>query len=195
MKYNISEIMGTIRDRRTVKPENFSNRKVPKELIEKMLDAARWAPTHGLTQPWVFHVFLDQSIDYLAELQASIYQKITPPETFKTSVFENLRNRPKMATAIIAVGMKRQESEKIPAWEEIASVSCAVQNICLVATSYGIGTYWNTGGISNSQEIKDFLGLMEQDKFMGFLYLGYPSIPWPDGQRRPLEYFTKWHLS
>jgi nitroreductase len=63
----------------------------------------------------------------------------------------------------------------------------------LVAAAHGIGSYWGTGGLTYSQEIKQFLSLGENDLFMGFLYLGYPEGEWPKKtRRRPQEYFTEW---
>ncbi len=192
MKYNLSEILNNIKDRRTVKPEEFSSRKVHKEILEKMLEAARWAPTHGLTQPWFFNVFMEEGLQKFAQFHSEKYKEITPEAAFKPNVYELLKNRPLKSSAIIAIGMKRQETEKIPEVEEIASVACAVQNICLVATSYGISTYWGTGGLTYSDEMKTFLGLGKKDRCMGLLHIGYPAIEWPIGQRRPLEYYTNW---
>ena len=59
MRYNLSEITELIRNRRTIYPEQFSDRKVHLEQIELILNNAQWAPTHGNTQPWRFVVFAD----------------------------------------------------------------------------------------------------------------------------------------
>lgn len=190
MRHNISEISEIIEDRRTIKPEQFSSREVHVEIIEKMLNAAKWAPTHALTQPWHFTVFRKEGLARFAQFHAQTYQETTKPEDFKEKNFEMLLNRPLLASAIIAIGMKRQETEKIPEIEEIAAVACAVQNMCLVATAYGIGTYWGTGGKTYSDEMKRFLNLGPKDRCLGLLHIGYPSIEWPKGQRRPIEYFS-----
>ena len=60
MKYNLSEITDLIRNRRTIYPEQFSDRKVHKEQIELILRNSQWAPTHGNTQPWRFVVFTEE---------------------------------------------------------------------------------------------------------------------------------------
>ena len=88
--------------------------------------------------------------------------------------------------------MKRQETEEIPEVEEIAAVSCGVQNMMLTATAYGLATYWGSGGLTYSDEMKTFLGLGEKDQCLGFLYVGYPGDEWPTGQRRPQEYYSDW---
>ena len=65
MKYNLSEITEVIKNRRTIYPEMYSTRKVHKEIIEDLLNNAIWAPTHGLTQPWRFTVFMEDSLKRL----------------------------------------------------------------------------------------------------------------------------------
>ncbi len=190
MRHNLSEILEVIKDRRSIKPEQFSNRKVHQEIIEDMLNAAKWAPTHAKTQPWRFTVFMEEGLKRLSDFQSTLY-KDTAKE-FSEKKYLKLKERPLLCSAVIALGMKRQDIEKIPEIEEVAAVACAVQNMCLVSTAYGIGSYWGSGGVTYMDETKTFLNLSEKDKVMGFLYVGYPDIEWPKGQRRPLEYYTEW---
>jgi nitroreductase len=192
MKYNLSEITEVIKNRRTIKPEDFSERKVQQDIIENILENAKWAPTHGLTQPWFFKVFTDNGIDKLAEFQSEKYREITPCAQFNLKKYNQLKNRPKLASVIIAICMKRKEGTNIPEIEDIEAVACAVQNMHLVATAYGLGAYWGSGGLTYHEEMKQFLNLGKEDKCLGFFYLGYPKIEWPKGQRRPIEYYTEW---
>lgn len=187
MKYNLSEINEIIRNRRTIFPEQFSQRKVHKEIILNLLENARWAPNHGMTQPWYFKIFFGEGIKKFIEFHS---QKLS--EKFTNEKFEKLKGRAERASAIIAIGMRRQISEKIPEIEEVEAVACAVQNMFLSATAYGIAFYWGTGGLTYTEEMKKFIGLNEKDKCLGLIFLGYPSVEWPKGQRRPVEYFTEW---
>ncbi len=189
MKYNVSEIIEVIENRRTIKPEDFSDRVVHREIVEKLLNAAKWAPTHGLTQPWHFKVFEDEQRNVLGQQLAKIYKQNT--EQFNEKKHQKLLSRPLKASVVIALCMRRQETGKIPEIEEIAAVSCAVQNMMLLATAYGIGSFWASPKISYSKQMLDFLNLSEKDKCLGFLYLGYPKSDWPKGQRKPIEYFTE----
>ena len=192
MRYNLSEVNGVIRDRRSIKPEKFSDRAVHRELVEVLLENARWAPTHALTQPWYFKVFMGDGRNKLATFQSDAYKAATPEAEFKQAKFDKLLARPSRASVIIAICMKRQETEKIPEVEEIAAVACAAQNMQLTAAAYGLGAYWTSGGMTYTDEMKGFLGLGEKDRCLGFLYLGYPEGEWPKGQRRPQEYFSDW---
>lgn len=192
MRYNLSEIKSVIEDRRTVHPENFSNRKVHKEIIMELLDAAKWAPTHRYTQPWFFKVFMGDGLTKLSKFQSELYKQ-KKADDFKEYKYEKLRKRPLMATAIIGICMKRDEAERDPEEEELASVAMAVQNMMLVAAAHGIGAFWSSGGVTYWPETKEFMELGKKDKFLGFLYLGYPKEGWPRKTRRkPQEYFTDW---
>ena len=192
MRYNLSEVNEVIRNRRSVFPKQFSKRKVHREMIETMLENARWAPTHGLTQPWFFKVFMGKGLMKLADFHSETYKQITPPTLFLEKKYNKLHANAMQSSAVIAICMKRQEIEKIPELEEIETVACAVQNMHLTATAYGLGAYWGTGGLTYSEEMKTFLGLNKKDKCLGLFYVGYPNIEWPKSQRRPIEYFTEW---
>ena len=87
---------------------------------------------------------------------------------------------------------KRQEEEKIPEIEEIEAVACAIQNLHLSCTAYGLGGFWSTPKVIYSEEMTSFLGLSSRDKCLGIFYVGYPDIEWPQAHRRPLEYNTTW---
>lgn len=172
-----------IQQRRTVKPEKYLETPVEDELVQAMLDNANWAPTHGFTEPWRFWVFKGNGRYKLADFHASLYKQETPEASFKASAHQKLYDRPLMASHVIAIGMKRGNNPKIPEIEEVEATACAVQNMMLTAAYLGIGTYWNSGGMTYHEQMKTFLGLGENDQVLGFLYLGYPSNQWPKGKR------------
>lgn len=194
MKYNLSEISELIKDRRTIYPEQFSDRKIHKEQIEVLLNNAIWAPTHGLTQPWQFKVFLEKGRQKLSDFLSTYYTDNTAPEDFKQMSFNKLKNRPLMAGAVIAVSLKRDEESKIREIEEIEAIACAIQNMYLTCTAWGLGAFWSTPKIMYTPAMNNFLGLTGEDKCIGLFYVGYPKadFTWPKGHRKPIEYFTEW---
>lgn len=192
MRYNLSEAKALIEDRRTIHPENYSSRKVHKEIVTELLDSAKWAPTHRYTQPWFFKVFMGGGLKKLSEFQSALYKE-AKGNGLDINKYEKLKARPLMATAVIGICMKRDEAERDPEEEEIASVAMAVQNMKLLAAAHGIGAFWSTGGVTYLPQTKEWMGLGEKDKFLGFLYLGYPKEGWPRKTRRkPQEYYTEW---
>lgn len=194
MRYNLSEITELIRNRRTIYPEQFSSRKVHREQVELIINNALWAPTHGNTQPWRFHVFMDGGLSKLSTFLGDTYLKLVPEEEQNDMKLAKLISRPSKSTAVIVVSMERQPSEKILEIEEVEAVACAIQNMQLTATAYGLGAMWSTPKIIYSNEMNSFLGLGEKDKCLGLIYLGYPDIEWPKAHRKPMEYNTKWIL-
>lgn len=192
MRFNLSEITELIKSRRTIYPEQFSDRKVHKEQIDLILNNAQWAPTHGNTQPWRFKVFMEEGRQVLSDFLAETYLKLTPPEAQNDLKLAKMMKRPMQASAIIAVCMERQPSEKILEIEEIEAVACAIQNMHLTCTAYGLGGFWATPKLIYSQEMNEFLKIGAKDKCLGLFYIGYPAIDWPDAHRKPLEYTTEW---
>ncbi|WP_343604061.1 nitroreductase [Fluviicola sp.] len=192
MRYNLSEVTAIIRDRRTIYPEQYSTRKIHKEQIELLLNNATWAPTHGMTQPWKFIVFQDNALVELSESLGKIYLTEIPKEKQVDSKLGKLMSRPKMASAVIAIVLNREEGTRISEEDDFAAVACAVQNMHLTATAQGIGAFWATPGVIKFDSFSEFLGLEKGQRCIGLFYLGYPSIEWPKGQRKPIEYVTEW---
>ena len=192
MKYNLSEILEVIKNRRTIYPEKYSSRSVQKDVIEKLLNSAIWAPTHGKTQPWRFHVFTENGRKTLSDTLGGIYTALYKGKSYIESKHHKLSTRPLLSSAIITVSMTRDPLKKISETEEIEAVACAVQNILLSATAYGLGTFWSTPELIYSKHMNSFLQLNNEDKCLGLIYIGYPSQEWPLGQRKPIEYVTKW---
>lgn len=178
------------RTRRSVFPKQFApGERVPDEVVTEVLENAIWAPTHKLTQPWHFVVFTGEGLQKLATFQSELY-KVVSGDNFKQDTYTKFQTQPLMASHIIAIGMKRNDA--VPEIEEIAAVSCAVQNIYLSLTAYGYGGYWTTGGVTYRQQAKPFFGLGPDDKLMGFFYIGVVQTPSVQGKREPLETKVEW---
>jgi nitroreductase len=181
-----------MRERRTIYPEQFSDRKVHREQVELILNNALWAPTHGNTQPWRFKVFMDEGRQKLSEFLGNTYLKLTPEEDQNDVKLAKLVSRPVKSSVIVAVYMERQAEERILEIEEIEAVACAIQNMHLTCTAYGLGGFWSTPKLIYSEEMNEFLDITKRDKCLGLFYIGYPDIDWPKAHRKPLEYVTEW---
>lgn len=192
MRHNLSDINDLVKDRRTIYPKDFSDRIVHKEIIENIIRNATWAPNHGLTQPWRFKIYTGKGTQRLGDVLAKLYTEQTPQEEFKQRKLDNWLNRPKQSTAVIALNVELGLNERIPAIEEKLAMACAVQNMMLTATAYGIGSFWSTGKMVYTPAMAAALNLPANYECLGFLYLGYPSIDWPKSHRKPIEYISEW---
>jgi nitroreductase len=193
MQYNKEEFNQIIRNRRSIFPADYTGEKVPDQVVEQMLENANWAPTHKFTEPWRFKVFTGEGLKKLGEIQSTVYQQVTTTDgTFTQKKYENLLQKPLSASHVIVIAMKRDQKNSVPVSEEISAVACAVQNMYLTAEVYGIGCYWGTGGITYFEESKTHFGLEEEDKLMGFFYIGIPK-KWPlAAKRTPANEKVEW---
>lgn len=190
---NASDVDQLIRHRRSVFPKDYTGETVSDEIINQMLENANWAPTHKFTEPWRFVVFSGEGLKQLAAFQSECYKTVTTANnTYREDRYQSLQTKPMESSHIIAIGMKRDEAKRLPEWEEIGAVFCAVQNMYLTATAYEVGCYLSTGGITNFEEAKSFFGLAPDDKLCGFLHVGIPKRNVPDGRRRPVSEKVKW---
>ena len=192
MNFSYKKVNQLIKSRRSTKPRYFNGEKIADEIVWQILENAGWAPTHGLTQPWRFKVFTDDGLKKLASFQADLYQKLTPKDNFKPEKYARMKTNILNSSHVVVICMERQKSEKIPEIEEIEAVACSVQNMTLTAAAYGICSFWGSGGVTYTQELKDFLGLGEKDLCLGYLYLGYGDNPATVSRRDPIQEKVEW---
>lgn len=184
-------IQQIIRARRSIYPNMFKNEVVDNDTILKLLESANWAPTHKLTEPWRFIVFEKEAKNALAEYLLSYYKSHTPEAEWSEIKMKKVYEKPLQSSHVIAIIMKRDPKEQLQEWEEIAAVSCAVQNLWLTATDLGLGGFWSSP--SSMQNAGEFLHLEEGERCLGVFYLGVPKADIPDtGARGPIEDKVRW---
>jgi len=183
-------LASVIRARRSIKPAQFSGEIISDDAINLILDAARWAPTHALTQPWRFTVITSEGIPRFTEFMQTTYQQQTSPDKFNILKYEKLGNSLKACSHILLIGMKRQEIQKLPEWEEVAAVASAAQNMQLMATALGVACYWSSGGVSTHEAMLPWLNLSGNDKALGMLLMGRSDVEAPVPSRKPIDYYT-----
>ncbi|MGQ7869276.1 nitroreductase family protein [Sunxiuqinia sp. sy24] len=144
-------------------------------VIEKLLENACWAPSHGLVQAWHFKVFAGEAVKRFFSVQQEIYKQITPPEKFFDFKYKAYSEKWKRVSHIVTIVAKRDPFKRFPKQEDIVSVACAIENIYLSLDAFGIGGYLSTGDICYSNEMRDFLKLEDEDTLMGFFVLGEPN--------------------
>lgn len=188
-----SEFNSLIKSRRSTFPKDYTGEKVDDTIVQQMLENANWAPTHKFTEPWRFIVYTGEGRKKLAELQAAVYKKKTEADgTFKEERYQNLLTKPFESSHIILVYMKRDEKKSVPEIEEMGAVFCAVQNMYLTATAYGVGGYLSTGGVTFFSESNTAFGLASEDRIVGFFHIGMPKNTNLAGRRNPVENKVTW---
>ena len=168
--------------------------KISDEVIEKLLDNAVWAPTHGLVQAWNFKVFTGKGLDTFYKVQQEIYKAVTPGSKFNQEKYDKIPGKSKRVSHVIAVIARRDPKKRFPKQEDIVSVACAVQNIYLSLQAYGVAGYLSTGDICYTEPMRQYLGLAEDDECIGFLTLGIADENYkrPERKRIPASEKTEW---
>jgi nitroreductase len=169
---NIDEI---IKFRRSHFVKEFTGRELPAELLERMLENARWAPSHRTTFPWRFRVFAGEEKQELCIRMEEYYLQFTPAEKFDQKKLDKIRTYKEKVSHIISIGY--QPSGLVPEWEELAATAMAVQNMWLTLTEekHAAG-YWTSGNGTGSKFMKQQTGLAENDVQLGFFMLGWVEI-------------------
>ena len=148
----------------------YTDKKVDREIIEKILECSRLAPSACNAQPWKFIVVDDD--DKLEKIAKSLYNPLIGINKFALSV----------PCFIIAVGEKRNITSK--AGELIKKkdyssmdIGIACEHIALSAAELGLGTCLM--GWFNEEKLKKILEIPKDREIFLVISLGYGSEDTP----------------
>lgn len=165
-----------IRARRSVYPVSYIPKSIDEKVLSEILENANYAPTHKLTQPWRFRILSDSKKKELGVLLADHYRSQNSGNLFSEIKYNKKLNNPIKSSELISICMKRDPTEQIPEWEEIAATAMAVQNMWLTASHHGIGAYWSSPSFINTESCRKFLLLEKGERCLGFFYLGHHEL-------------------
>ncbi|MCX6080055.1 MAG: nitroreductase [Chloroflexi bacterium] len=148
---------------------------LPRELIEKLLQAAVQAPNHFRVRPWRFVVLTGAGRERFGDSLAAAFKAKFPDAP--AEAIEKERQKALRAPLVIVVAVDQPSEPKINETENIAAAAAACQNLLLAATGLGLGSIWRTGDNARDPEIKKFLGFSPEQHLLGFLYIGYLDGP------------------
>ncbi len=185
------EIMAAILGRRTI--HQFSSDPVTREQMERILEAAIWAPNHKLTNPWEFYVISGEAKERLARLRGRLKRSKHPqPDSEQARVVEQ-KAYEGLATVPYAVLVCQVLSDDpVRREEDLLAVGCAIQNLMLAAHGMGIGTFWGSGPLVNHPETFQLLGVPEGRRGVGLIFVGYPAREHKAPDRAPLAEKVRW---
>ncbi|MCV4342317.1 5,6-dimethylbenzimidazole synthase [Pseudomonas capsici] len=190
---------------------HFSGGSVAPELLARLLEAAHQAPSVGLMQPWRFIRISDRALR--AQMQAQVEEeRVRTAEALgeRADEFMKLKVEGISDCAEVLVAALMEDREKhvfgrrtLPEMD-MASLSCAIQNLWLASRAEGLGMGWVS--LFDPEELANLLGMPEGAKPLAILCLGpveefYPAPMlvlegW--AQARPLNellYENQWGVS
>ena len=169
---------------------------VPKEQIEQVLESAIHAPNHKITEPWRFHVFVGKGRGEFARARAEMARLMAEDEGEEEELIPGRVSRERKkafrSPVVIAV-ISLAGRDEVETLENYGACCAAVQNMQLTAHSLGLGSIWRTGPVAYHPHMREFFGLVEGDRIVAYLYVGYPNMGERPRRRRPAAERTVWH--
>jgi nitroreductase len=161
------DVETAIRARRTHK--QYESDPVPEEVVRELVDLARRAPNHKLTNPWRFRLLGP-------ETRARIDGLVPEAEVLK------LRRAP---TLVLVTAVPSEDP--VLAEEDVQATAAAVQNLLLGATARGLASYWRTPGCFREDGVRELLGLAPGEVVVALVHLGPPASDPPPKERAPVD--------
>jgi nitroreductase len=163
---------------------------VPRDIIERLLEAAVQAPNHHRVRPWRFFIIQGDARQRLGGVMAASLLRRKPD--VDPAILDNERVKPLRAPLIIAVAVDRPVEPKVREIENIAAVSAAIQNLLLAAHHLGLAGIWRTGDAAYDPGVKAFFGLEADQTLLAFVYLGYLLVERKTEERLSYQDRTTW---
>jgi nitroreductase len=157
------DVETAIRSRRTHK--QFGREPVEEGVVRDLLDLARFAPNHKLTQPWRFRLLGP-------ETRRRLDEAVGEKEAMKLGRAPTLV----LATALLSGDPRTDE-------EDLHATACGVFAVLLGATARGLASYWRTPAALAEQPVRDLLGLEPNEQVVGLIHLG-PAVSEPPCKER-----------
>lgn len=141
----------------------------PQEIIE-LLNVAKWAPNHRITEPWRFQLYVGKGKDKFAQA----YIDSQPTEEGQPT--EKTLNKAKYYKDIpLQLVVIMPEDSRQRTWDEdYGAVSAFIQNFQLAAWERGIGMIWRTNEYVYDPVFREGLGVKPGEKIVATLMIGYP---------------------
>jgi nitroreductase len=163
----------------------------PRKILERVMEAARWAPSGVNLQGWEIAVMAGQVRDDFVALVSRAVKYLLPhlkqanfPEAAQQQVmqfFKNLGGAPVVVAVTIFKATEAHARKSL-----IQSGAALMQNMLLAAEAEGLGTCWMTGANYLEDEILKFLGKTDQE-LLAITPIGYPAKEPPAPPRKPRE--------
>jgi nitroreductase len=163
------KVEDAIRSRRTVKA--FEREPLDEPTLRELLELARWAPNHNLTNPWRFRVLGPETLTHLKRAAAELAAADAPEEVDPVKVGEAAAAKLDRAPTLIVCSVK-QSGDAVQDEEDRHAASCAAYIVLLAAHARGLAGYWRTPSVLRTPAGRAAIGLLDDEHFIGLLHLG-----------------------
>jgi nitroreductase len=162
------EVEQAIRARRTIKA--FERQPLERATLDELLELARWAPNHHLTNPWRFRVVGPQALGRLkqaaADLACAEAGTADAAEVARATAAKLDRAPTLVVCSVVRSG------DPIEREEDQHAAAVAAYIVLLAAHGRGLAGYWRTPGVLRTEAGREAVGLGSNEDFVGLLHLG-----------------------
>lgn len=185
--------LALLKARRSVKPDLMSEPGPSAAELDEILTIAARVPDHKKLVPWRFIVFQGDARLRFGERIADACKAEDAMESSEIRL-KSERQRFMRAPVVVAVISRIVAKPGAPEWEQILSAGACAMNLCVAANAIGYATCWLTEWIAYSPRIRAALGLAENERIVGFVYIGTASSR-PEERPRPAlsDIVTRWN--
>lgn len=142
-------LVDVVLNRRSIR--RYEPKEIPRDVLDKILEAGRQAPSAANKQPWHFIVLTDSEIK--KELSKGMFNRF-------------IKDAP---VTIVGCAQKDLIASK---WS-IVSTTIALQNMVVAAWAMGIGSCWV--GDFSEEKVKKLLNIPESWNIVALVSFGYPA--------------------
>ena len=162
------DVEHAIRSRRTIKA--FDPRPVDRDTLTELLELARWAPNHHLTNPWRFRVVGPRALDRLKRAAGELAVAECGPAD-AAEVARAAAAKLDRAPTLVVCSVLRSE-DPIEREEDSHAAAVAAYIVLLSAHGRGLAGYWRTPAVLRTEAGRAAVGLANGEDFVGLLHLG-----------------------
>ena len=148
------ELEHAIRTRRTHKA--YGPEPVDRATLEELLELARWAPNHNLTNPWRFRVLGREALERL-----------------KAAAGPDAASKLDRAPTLVVASVK-QSGDPVQDEEDLHAAAVATYIVLVAAHGRGLAGYWRTPAVLRSHEGRAAVGVDPGERVLGLIHLGTP---------------------
>ncbi len=206
------DLFDAIQGRKSIR--RFKQAEVPDEVIRKILDAGRLAPSANNTQPWSFRVIKDRAVlKKMAEVVREMVDRMVPYAesekqaqrlaAYKSNYYVFFENAPVVLAVFMEaydagtnrlltkMGYSPEDIQRLRPLPGLQSVSAAIENMLLACHALGYGSCWMTGPLVAQEAFEKLLGYGKEKYIAALLPVGAPDEDPPARSRKPLEEIVK----
>jgi nitroreductase len=199
---NFIDLLKSRRSIRAYKPDP-----IPDEYIQKIIEAARWAPSGGDAQPWEFVVIKRKDIKekiaalFMESIKPLRQAELTREKELRIPALETEMPEPGFKNApvfILLCGDPRtNEAFPLTVYEKwgtevfISNLASAFLCMQLAAKSLGLGSQWvSSSGSLMEDKLKELLNIPEEIKIYDMMAMGYPAYQLGPRSPRKIDEMT-----